>query len=149
MRPGRLGEWFPSSTRGLRMDDRLWLELWERNLGQVERRNVALAVWRRIPPGDPFAAIVGWELAHRWRTRARNLAVVYALWAVFWGALAWAGTRTDDGVVAMPLVMATGGLVALALCVAVRRRMRPVILGRTGFAPAAPLGSVRPGPVAD
>lgn len=123
--------------RSHRMDDRLWYELWERNLSKVERRNVAVDVWRRQRPDDHFVALVGWELAHRWRARARNLAVLYLLWSTFWAAVTWAIVqRPEPGEFGLSLFLTGAGVIGIALCFMVRRRMRPVVDGSTGFIPA-------------
>ena len=123
-----------------RMDDRLWFDVWERNIGHVERHNIARAVWRRAEPDDRWVSIIGFELAHRWRDRARNLAVVYAMWCLFWGALAFAGLGgSDPDVATVPLAMTLAGVFAIAGCIAMRVRMRPIVEGRTGFAPPPPL----------
>ena len=134
------------TSRDHRMDDTLWDEVWERNLGHVERHNVALSVWRRQAPEDPFAVLVGWELAHRWRARARNLAVLYGLWAVFWALMAYAGrAEVEPPGVGMPLTVTAFGVIGVALCLAFRARMRPIIEGRTGFAAAGPYGNAGSG----
>ena len=120
-----------------RMDDYLWREVWERNLDHVERHNVAMSVWRRRAPEDPFESLVGWELAHRWRQRARNLAVVYLVWTAFWGLMAYAGLGSSEPVaLRLPLCLTVLGVAGIALCFAFRRRMRPIIQGRAGFCAA-------------
>lgn len=125
-----------------RIDDRLWYDVWERNLGHVERHNISRAVWRRAEPDEPIVSILGFELAHRWRDRARNLAIVYAMWCVFWGAIgASALGGPTPGTAALPVVLTAVGVLAILGCVAVRARMRPIVEGRTGFAPPRPLPS--------
>ncbi len=127
-----------------RMDDRLWDDVWERTLGHVERHHIARSVWSRAEPSDTFVAILGFELAHRWRARARNLAVVYGLWCLFWGAIAAVATGDPGGDVGLlPVVLTLVGVVAIGACCAVRARLRPVVDGRTGFAPPEPLPSER------
>lgn len=131
-----------------RMDDSLWDEVWERSMGHIERHNVALSVFRHEPPEDPFAMRIGFELAHRWRARARNLGVVYGLWTIFWAVMAYAGSdRVRPPGPGVPIGLATVGVVAVILCLAFHYWMRPIIQGRTGFrpgtlnGPAGPLGA--------
>lgn len=105
-------------------DDRIWDRVWERMLGPVERHGIAVAVWRRRIPTDLFDARVAGELARRWRRRALNLAVVYALWTLFWGAIALSDWRTDgDWESSLSPVLTWLGLLAVACCFGVRRRL--------------------------
>lgn len=117
-----------------RMDDHLWDELWERNLAHVERHNIAKSVWQRVPPDDPFKVLVGYELAHRWRERARNLALIYGAWTFFWALMTYAlVSRVESPDLGLTLTMTMVGLAAISLCMAFRARMRPVISGEAGF----------------
>jgi len=111
-------------SRAVAFDDRLWRDVWERNLDPVERHAIAMAVWRRRDPADGFERIVALELARRWRRHARSLVVVYALWTVFWGAIAIRDLRLDAAFTSLlPPVCAALGLVAVGACVTVRRRL--------------------------
>jgi hypothetical protein len=105
-------------------DDHLWRDVWERNVDAVERHTIAVAVWRRRHPGGRFEAIVALELARRWRRHTVFLAVVYALWTVFWGMIALHDLRLDAAFESLvtPMCAATG-LVAIAACMVVRRRI--------------------------
>lgn len=102
-------------------DDRLWYDVWERNLTTVERHAIAVAVWRRRAPGDRFEAIVARELARRWRRHTVYLCVLYGLWTLFWGALAvhdlHVGARVGSP---LPPWCAAVGVVAIVACVAAR-----------------------------
>ncbi len=115
--------------RRLVWDDRLWDEVWERQLGHVQRHTIAMEVfWRRRLPGDDlFSARVGAELARRWRRSARNFAIGYALWTLFWGALAYhmfvAERAAEPNPTLIAPVMAGLGLVAIGVCFGVRRRL--------------------------
>lgn len=116
-----------------RMDDCLWDEVWERNLAHVERHNIAKSVWQRVPPDDPFKNIVGYELAHRWRARARNLAILYGVWSFFWALMTYALVTREVSELGLTLTMTSIGLFAVSLCMAFRARMRPIVTGRAGF----------------
>jgi hypothetical protein len=106
-------------------DAALWDRVWERMLGPVERHSVAVAVWRRRLPEEPFEAVVAVELARRWRMQAVKLALVYGLWTLFWGALAWSDWRADDSIeIALCPACTVVGLVAVTACFAVRRYLR-------------------------
>lgn len=111
-------------ARSTVLDDRLWREVWERNLDAVERHTIAVAVWRRRHPGGAFEGLVALELARRWRRHTVVLAVVYALWTVFWGMIAVHDLRLDAALESLLTpACATVGLVAITLCMVVRRRM--------------------------
>jgi hypothetical protein len=106
-------------------DDRVWDRVWERMLDPVERHHIAMAVWRRRLPAGLFEARVAVELARRWRRQARNLIVLYALWTLFWGSLALSDWRADSTFqVRLTPILAAAGMLAIAACVAVRRRLR-------------------------
>lgn len=106
-------------------DDELWERVWERTLDPVERHHLALAVWRRRMPDDPFEAVIAPELARRWRRHACTLAVVYGLWTLFWGLLALDDFRANSGFSALlSPACAAVGLTAIGLCMAFRRRLR-------------------------
>ncbi len=109
----------------LEWDDELWDRVWEQVLTQPERHTIAMSVWRRRLPEGLFEARVGAELSRRWRRQARNLAVLYALWTLFWGSIAVSDWR-GDGALGSPLtpVCALVGVAAIAACLAVRRRFR-------------------------
>lgn len=106
----------------LEWDNRLWEQVWDHNLSQIERYNAAMAVVRHRPPGTPFEDVVARELAHRWGRRALTLAAVYAVWTVFWGALAVLPWPEDVERSALPLGCALVGLMAIVACVVARRR---------------------------
>lgn len=108
-------------------DDELWAHVWERTLSQVERHSIAMDVLRRRVPRQPLEARIAVELARRWRRTARNLAVLYALWSMFWGTLAWHDWAADARFEALLTPTCTAlGLVAVAVCAAFRRYVRPV-----------------------
>ena len=132
-----------------RIDDVLWETLWERQLDALERHHIARSVWRRLPPDDPFASLVGFELAFRWRSRATQLTVLWGLWTLFWSLMVSAGARTpqgaaDDLPVAIGLVVV--GVVVMAACQIARARLRAVVDGSAGFRPAQPAGTSSPPP---
>lgn len=112
-------------SRPAQWDDELWELVWERTLGHVERHSIAKAVWRQQVPDDPLHSRVACELARRWRAQARNLAIVYALWTLFWGAIGL-DDLADTGMVRHPLALACAavGLLAVVLVMAARRRLR-------------------------
>jgi hypothetical protein len=76
-------------------DDRVWERVWESMLGPVERQAIGLAVWRNLPPAEPFQARVAAELTRRWRLRAIGLAVLAVLWTAFWGAITAVDLQAD------------------------------------------------------
>ena len=105
-------------------DDRLWRDVWERNLDHVERHAIAVAVWRHRPPNGRFEALVAAELARRWRRHMVTLLTVYALWALFWGMIAVHDLREHAVFSSLvPPVCAAVGLVAITGCMLVRRHM--------------------------
>lgn len=105
-----------------RFDDRLWREVWERNLDQAERHAIAMNVWRRQHPGNQFDAMVAFELARRWRAHSRFLAVIYLLWTLFWGTMAVRDLQLHPGFESLVSPMcALVGVLAVTACLAVRR----------------------------
>lgn len=109
--------------------------MWERTLSQVERHSIAMDVLRRRVPLQPLEARIAVELAQRWRRTARNLAVLYAVWSLFWGMLAWHDWTADAAFEALLTpTCAALGLVAVACCAAFRRYVRPVARRRTDSA---------------
>ena len=109
----------------LEWDDRLWDHVWDQTLSQPERHAIAVAVWRRRLPAGAFEARVGAELSRRWRRQARNLAVLYALWTLFWGALAVSDLRADGSIdPLLPALCALVGCAAVGACLFVRSRFR-------------------------
>lgn len=117
-------------------DDRLWDRVWERMLSPVERHSIAVAVWLRRPLRDVFEARIAVQLAVRWRRQARNLALVYALWAGFWGLIAVSDWRSDgDWESLLCPILSTLGVAAVAACVAVRARLRPGSASPPGLGP--------------
>ena len=122
--PGQLPS-APATGGGVEWTDELWDRVWERNLGPVERHDIAVATWRRRPPDDHFERLVAGELARRWRARAIGLALLYALWTAFWAALAYRDWRLDA---ALQSGLAPGaallGCLAVALCALVWLRLR-------------------------
>jgi hypothetical protein len=112
----------------LEWDNRLWEQVWDHNLTQVERYNAAMAVVRHRPPGTPFEDVVARELAHRWGRRALVLAAVYGMWTAFWGALALLPWPEDVEPSPLPLGCAVFGLLAIAACVVARRRFRAYLV---------------------
>jgi len=117
----------PGDREGLLRDDRVWERVWDRMLGPVERHSIAVAVWRGRLPRERFEARVAVELARRWRSQAVGLAIVWALWSAFWGAIAMTDWRGDA---ALSSWYSPGcallGLTAIGVCLAVRRRLRRV-----------------------
>ena len=109
---------------GLVWDNRLWEQVWDHNLSQVERYNAAMAVVRHRPPGTPFEDMVARELANRWGRRALVLASVYGVWTLFWGALAVLPWPDDLERSAVPPGCALFGLLAIACCLVARFRFR-------------------------
>lgn len=112
-------------TRELVWDDVLWERVWERTLDPVERHDIAVATWRRRTPSDPLAARVAPELTRRWRRHSLSLATLYALWTLFWGAIAW-DDWSRDGVIGIPLAVSAAGLglAAVTCCVIARQHLR-------------------------
>ncbi len=111
----------------LQWDDELWELVWERNLNPLERHRIAMAVCRRRPPPEPYEAVVGAELSRRWRRRALNLAFLYALWTLFWGALAVSDLRDDAALTSLLTPVNTLiGIVAIAACFLARHWIRDV-----------------------
>lgn len=106
-------------------DDRLWEQVWDRTLNPMERHRIARHLWHRRVPDDPLERTVVAELRHRWRRRARNLAILYGLWTLFWGLLALSDVRTD---LAFRSLLTPGctlvGVLAVGACFAVRHRLR-------------------------
>ena len=112
--------------RAERWDDELWDAVWERDLGVVERHDIAMATWRRRPAADPFERQVARELARRWRRRARALALLYALWTTFWAAIAYRDWRLDEMLESnLPPGAALVGVLAVAGCGLAHRHLRP------------------------
>ena len=112
-------------------DDDLWEEVWERQLTHVQRHTIAMEVtWHRRLPDDLFFARVGAEMARRWRRRARNYAIVYGLWTLFWGAIAYQMFVVEHAQDPHPTLVAPAlallGVAAIAVCVALRRRLVPI-----------------------
>lgn len=106
-------------------DDELWEQVWERTLNPIERHRIASHLWHRRVPDDPLELRVVAELRHRWRRRARNLAVLYGLWSLFWGLLAVSDLRADLAFRSLLTPTCTLiGVLAVAACFAVRHRLR-------------------------
>lgn len=124
----------------------LWETLWERQLDVLERHHIARSVWRRRAPDDPFASLVGFELAFRWRARAAGLIVVWAVWTAFWASMGFAGARAANkpADVLVAVGLAAVGLLVITACQVVRVRLRVVIDGTAGFRPAQPPGTSEP-----
>lgn len=98
-------------------DDRMWQDLWDRTLGQVERHRMVMMLWRREEPDDALARRVLPELARRWRGQALVYAVVWGLFAAFWLMVG----VTDLGIpretrTLVPWVCAAAGSVVVAAC---------------------------------
>lgn len=100
------------------------MNVWERNLTHVERHNIAMTVWHRRHPDTHFDLLVALELARRWRRHVRFLIVLYGLWTLFWGSIAFHAARVDAPASPLPVACATLGLMAITACVVVRRRLR-------------------------
>ncbi|MGI8575675.1 MAG: hypothetical protein ACR2MA_10135 [Egibacteraceae bacterium] len=112
----------------LEWDDELWDHVWERMLDPLERRDIALHVWRRQPPDDLFNARVAAELAKRWRRRAIALALLYTLWTLLWGGITWNDWREDQALFSLvPLTMALIGVLLIIGCFRARARFRPML----------------------
>lgn len=129
------------ADRRHRIDDVLWDTVWERQLNVVDRRNIALSVWRLQPPGDPFESLVGFELAFRWRARATGLTVLWGLWTVFWLAMVSATSGGPDGdpaAVPVAVSLVVLGVLVMAGCQLARARLKAVIDGSAGFRPGEP-----------
>lgn len=112
-------------TTPLEWDDALWEQVWERTLNPIERHRIVVHLWRRRVPDDLLELRLVAELRHRWRRRARNLAVLYSLWTLFWGLLAISDLRADLAFKS-PLTPTCTlvGVAAVAACIAVRHRFR-------------------------
>lgn len=108
-------------------DDELWDQVWERTLGPIERHSIAMHVVRRRLPEDLFESRICAELARRWRRTSRNLALLYAIWTLFWGMLA-VHDATSDGALESLLTPtnAAVGMLAIGVCLAFRAYVRPV-----------------------
>lgn len=134
------------TPRRHRIDDVLWEALWERQLDILERHHIARSVWRRQPPDDPFASLVGFELAFRWRSRAAGLIALWGVWTLFWTTMAVAGARGPQEApdLGVAVGLAVFGALVMVACQAARVRLRPVIDGTAGFRPAEPPGGVPP-----
>lgn len=115
-------------TAELEWDDELWDQVWERTLDPLERRNIALHLWRQQTPDDLFEARIAAELAKRWRRRAVVLATVYALWTLFWGGIAWNDWRADHAFMSLlPVVCTAVGVFAVLSCFGARARFRQLL----------------------
>lgn len=104
-------------------DDRLWRDVWERNLDHVERHTIAVAVWRRRHPETPFEGLVALELARRWRRHIWYLMSVYGLWTLFWGSIAVYDLRAAAAGTPAPPLCASFGILVMAACLAMHRRL--------------------------
>lgn len=111
----------PPPPTTFRWDDRLWREVWERNLDAVERHHLAMDVLRRRVPGGLFEARVATELARQWRRHARNLGIGYLLWSVFWGLITYHTVTARQEFHGLPVAMLAIGLIAIGAVVAFRR----------------------------
>lgn len=118
----------PSQGGAFEWDDRLWAEVWERHLSPLERHALAMDLLHRRWPPDPFERSVVAELARQWRRTARGLAVLWAVWVLFWGNIAVTAPPTLDPRV-LPWVMTALGLVVIAGAIALRRRVRGAAQG--------------------
>jgi hypothetical protein len=106
-------------------DESTWELVWEQLHGPLERHGIAMSLLRRRPVTEAFEARVTRELARRWRRRAVSLGLLYSLWTLFWGALARASTAAPGAPGRLvPHVMASIGLLAVAICLAFRARLR-------------------------
>jgi hypothetical protein len=110
---------------GLLSDDRAWEQVWDQTLSHVERHAIAMAVVRRRLPRTPLEGRVALELARRWSRQAVTLGIVYAVWSLFWGAIAWDSIqRYGAGAGRVAIGCCAVGLAAITCCVLFRQRMR-------------------------
>ncbi|MDX1659713.1 MAG: hypothetical protein R3343_12900 [Nitriliruptorales bacterium] len=114
----------PQAKAGLQWDDRLFEEVWERHLNVAERHGIAMRVLRRQLPDEIFEARVATELSRQWRRRARNLAVLYMLWTIFWAALTWKAWDARGMVSGLTVSCVLVGVAAVAVCFGLRRYLR-------------------------
>ncbi|MPZ71674.1 MAG: hypothetical protein GEU74_00335 [Nitriliruptorales bacterium] len=109
-------------------DDLLWYQVWERNLSQLERHAIAMAVLRGRVPADPFEGRVALELARRWRRHAVSLSLLYLLWSLFWSVIGWDAVHRYGGeALGLPLACTILGAAAVAACLLFRRRLRAIL----------------------
>lgn len=101
----------------LEWDDELWDLVWERTLSRYERNIVARDVWAGRTPADPMHQRLVVELARRWRSRARNLALAWGAWTLFWG---WLGIGARAPFL---LLLAAVGVVVVVGSLMARRRL--------------------------
>lgn len=105
--------------------DRTWEQVWERTIGQVERRRLAMALLRREQPPDRLALRLLPELARRWRRTCLTLALGWGAFVVFWATIGWAAESGPDGVpVVTPWWMSLLGTGVVVICLALRRWIR-------------------------
>lgn len=110
----------------MRYDDRMWEELWERTLGQLERHRIAMATLRREFPPDPLGRRIVPELAHRWRGTAKVHLWVHATLAIFWGRISFDIPPTAGTPWALANTMSLLSITIALGCVAFRRYLFPL-----------------------
>lgn len=103
-------------------DDRMWDLVWERTLDQVDRHAIAMVVLRRTTPDGALQWRVAAELAKRWARHCVTLAVVYAMWTLFWASIAWHDVRLAHRVNTVAVGCTIAGVLAVGACLAFRRR---------------------------
>lgn len=110
----------------MRYDDRMWEELWERTLGQLERHRIAMATLRREFPPDPLGRRIVPELAYRWRGTAKVHLWIHTIHAVFWGRISFDIPATAGTPWVLANTMALISLVIVLSCIAFRRYLFPL-----------------------
>lgn len=101
--------------------DRMWEDVWERTIGQVDRHRLAMALLRREQPQDRLALRLLPELARRWRRACALYASGWGIFATFWIVVGVAAeTGPDAAPVVTPWWMGMLGLAVVAVALALR-----------------------------
>lgn len=108
--------------------DRMWEQVWERTVGQVERHRLAMALLRREQPQDRLALRLLPELARRWRRTALSYAVGWGLFATFWLVIGYAAESGPEGaVVVTPWWMGMLGIAVATVALTIRWWVRDMV----------------------
>ena len=108
-------------------DDRMWEEVWERTVGQVERHRLSMMLLRREQPDpdDRLGVRLLPELARRWRRACAAYALGWGLFATFWAAIGAAAERSaESAVVVTPWWMALIGTAIVVVALSLRHWIR-------------------------